>query len=76
RSMYSFIFALRVLQGPPSTTTPALQRGHTTQALMGFHEPNRSFSIQQTLELASHTSLVLYQILTSSMLPINPIIYY
>lgn len=76
RSVYGVFLALCALRGPPLATIPTLWRGHATQALMGFQRPSRSFSIQQTLESASHRSLVLYQVLTTSMLPINPIIYY
>ncbi|PKU45454.1 rna-directed dna polymerase from mobile element jockey- hypothetical protein [Limosa lapponica baueri] len=68
KSMYGFIFALCALQDPPLATTSTPQRGHTRQALTGFQQRSRSFSIQQTLELASHTSLVMYQVLTI-MLP-------
>ena len=76
RSVDGFTFALCALQAPPSATTPAPQRRDATQTLMGFQKPSRSFSIQQTLESASYMSLVPYQVLTTSMLPINPIIYY
>lgn len=65
--------AWHVLQGPPAATTPAPQRGHAPQALMGFQ---KSLSTQQASESASYMSLILYQVLTNSMLPIYPIIYY
>lgn len=50
--------------------------GTQMQALVGFQESSWLFSIQQTFESVSHVSLMQYQGLSNSMLPISPVIYY
>lgn len=65
--------AWHVLQGPPAATTPAPQRGHSSTGFDGLPEITLH---QQASESASYMSLILYQVLTNSMLPIYPIIYY